>query len=39
MRRSGAEPFDLGSEELNNLEYYHTFLSNGLAVRVLSVQR
>ena len=39
MKRSGAEPFDLGSEELNNLEYYHTFLSNGLPIRVLAVQR
>lgn len=39
MKRSGAEPFELGSEELNNLEYYHTFLSNGLPVRGLAVQR
>ena len=39
MKKSGAEPFDLGSEELNNLEYYHTFLSNGLPIRVLAVQR
>ena len=39
MKRSGAEPFDLGSEELNNLEYYHTFISNGLPIRVLVVQR
>ena len=39
MKRSGAEPFELGSEELNNLEYYHTFLSNGLPIRVLAVQR
>ncbi len=39
MKRSGAEPFDLGSEELNNLEYYHTFLSNGMPIRVLAVQR
>ena len=27
MKRAGAEPFELGSEEFNNLEYYHTFLS------------
>lgn len=39
MKRSGAEPFELGSEEFNNLEYYHTFLSNGLPIRVLAVQR
>ena len=39
MKKSGAEPFDLGSEELNNLEYYHTFLSNGLPIRTLAVQR
>lgn len=39
MLRSGAEPFALGSEELNNLEYYHAFVSNGLAMRALAVQR
>lgn len=39
MKRSGAEPFELGAEELNNLEYYHTFLSNALPIRVLAVQR
>jgi len=39
MKRTGAEPFDLGSEEFNNLEYYHTYLSNGLPIRVLAVQR
>ena len=39
MRKAGAEPFELGSEELNDLEYFHTFLSNGLAIRVLAVQR
>ena len=39
MQRSGAEPFPLGSEELNNLEYYHAFVSNGLATRALAVQR
>lgn len=39
MRRIGAEPFELGSDELNNLEYYHSFVSNGLAIRVLGVQR
>ena len=39
MQRSGAEPFVLGSEELNNLEYYHAFVSNGLTTRALAVQR
>jgi len=39
MQRSGAEPFALGSEELNNLEYYHAFVSNGLPTRTLAVQR
>jgi sulfur-oxidizing protein SoxA len=38
MRKVGAEPFQLGSDELNSLEYYHSFLSNGLAIRVLGVQ-
>ena len=38
MLRSGAEPFELGSEELNNLEYYHAFISNGLPTRALAVQ-
>lgn len=39
MKRSGAVPFEVGSEELNNLEYYHTLLSNGLQIKVLAVQR
>ena len=39
MQRSGAEPFALGSEELNNLEYFHAFVSNGLTTRTLAVQR
>ena len=39
MQRTGAEPFVLGSEELNNLEYYHAFISNGLTTRALAVQR
>ena len=28
MQRSGAEPFALGSEELNNLEFYHGLVSS-----------
>jgi L-cysteine S-thiosulfotransferase len=33
MRRMGAEPFEIGSEALNNLEYFHSSLSNGLPLR------
>ena len=29
----GAAPFAAGSEELNNLEYFLTYLSNGLALQ------
>ncbi|MBL8512295.1 MAG: sulfur oxidation c-type cytochrome SoxA [Betaproteobacteria bacterium] len=36
MQKSGAAPFGLGSAEFNNLEYYLTFLSNGLPLNVLS---
>jgi sulfur-oxidizing protein SoxA len=36
MQRVGASPLQLGSEFLNNLEYFHTFLSNGLPLKVLS---
>lgn len=39
MRKSGAEPPALGAEELNNLEYYLTYLSNGIALRPMTVQR
>jgi sulfur-oxidizing protein SoxA len=39
MARSRAEPFALGSDELNNLEYYLTFLSNGLTMKTLPTQR
>ena len=39
MQRTGAEPFALGSEEFNNLEYFHAFVSNGLIMRALAVQR
>lgn len=36
MKRSGAEPFAEGSDELNNLEYYLAYLSNGLPLRPLA---
>jgi L-cysteine S-thiosulfotransferase len=39
MQKSGAEPFVTGSEEFNNLEYFLAFISNGLTLRVLAVQR
>ena len=39
MRRVGAEPFELGSEEFNNLEYFHAFVSNGLPVKSISIHR
>ena len=29
----GAAPFAAGSEELNHLEYFLTYLSNGLALK------
>lgn len=39
MARGRAEPFALGSDEFNNLEYYLTYLSNGLAMKTLPTQR
>lgn len=33
LERMGAAPFPAGSEELNRLEYYVTFQSNGIALR------
>jgi L-cysteine S-thiosulfotransferase len=28
-----AVPFEIGSEEFNNLEYFHSYLSNGLPLK------
>ena len=39
MTRSGAVPFELASEEFNNLEYYLAYLSNSLPLRPLSALR
>ncbi len=39
MQRSGAEPFAVGSDEFNNLEYYLAFMSNGLPLRPLATAR
>lgn len=33
LERMGAAPFSAGSEELNDLEYFLTYLSNGLPVK------
>jgi sulfur-oxidizing protein SoxA len=33
MEQMRASPFPAGSEELNNLEYFHSYLSNGLPMR------
>jgi sulfur-oxidizing protein SoxA len=33
LERMGAAPFPAGSEELNDLEYFLTYLSNGMAIR------
>ncbi|QJR10412.1 L-cysteine S-thiosulfotransferase subunit SoxA [Usitatibacter rugosus] len=33
LERMGVAPFAAGSDELNNLEYYLTYLSNGLALQ------
>ncbi|HXZ48102.1 MAG TPA: sulfur oxidation c-type cytochrome SoxA [Usitatibacter sp.] len=33
LERMGAAPFPAGSEELNDLEYFLTYLSNGLKLR------
>lgn len=33
LERMGAAPFPAGSEELNDLEYFLTYLSNGLPVK------
>lgn len=39
MEKMGAEPFPMGAEEFNALEYFLTFLSNGVPLRVLLPHR
>jgi L-cysteine S-thiosulfotransferase len=39
FQRSGAEPFQEGADEFNNLEYYLAYLSNGLPLRPLATAR
>lgn len=34
MKRTGAEPFDIGSTEYNQLEYFLSSVSNGLTLRI-----
>lgn len=36
LARMGATDIEPGSEEMNNLEYFHTFLSNGLGIARLA---
>jgi len=35
MQRMGAAPLELGSEDSNNLEFFHSYLSNGLPLKSL----
>ena len=35
MQRMGASPLPLGSEDSNNLEFFHSYLSNGLPLKSL----
>ena len=37
LQRMGATPAALGSEDLNDLEFFHTYLSNGLPLKSLPV--
>jgi len=39
MEAVGAVPFAAGSEELNSLEYFHSYLSNGLPLRASVYRR
>ena len=39
MERSSAEPIAVGDPEMNELEYFHAFMSGGLGIRGLAVQR
>jgi sulfur-oxidizing protein SoxA len=39
MEAVGAVPFAAGSEELNSLEYFHSYLSNGLPLRASIYRR
>jgi L-cysteine S-thiosulfotransferase len=39
MEAVRAVPFAAGSEELNNLEYFHSYLSNGLALKASVYRR
>ncbi len=39
MERSGAVPFEMASDEFNNLELYLAYLSNGLPLQALGAAR
>lgn len=39
MEAVGAVPFEAGSEDLNNLEYFHSYLSNGLKLNTSVYRR
>ena len=39
MEAVRAEPFAAGSEELNNLEYFHSYLNNGLRLKAAVYRR
>ncbi|MFO1320456.1 MAG: sulfur oxidation c-type cytochrome SoxA [Burkholderiales bacterium] len=39
MEQVRAQPFPMGSEAFNNLEYYHSYLSNGLPLRASVYRR
>jgi sulfur-oxidizing protein SoxA len=39
MEAVRAVPFAAGSEELNNLEYFHSYLSNGLPLKASVYRR
>lgn len=39
MEQVRAQPFPMGSEEFNNLEYFHSYMSNGLPLRASVYRR
>lgn len=39
MEQVRAQPFPMGSEAFNNLEYFHSFMSNGLPLRASVYRR
>ena len=39
MEQVRAQPFPMGSEAFNNLEYFHSYLSNGLPMQASVYRR